>query len=174
MSTVTPTYVLDTVHSTASFAVKHMVVSTFRAEFDQIEATYDPAAGVLTGRVPVESVRLRDENLRGHLYAEDFFDVANHPAIEFVSTKIERTDGENVAVTGNLTIKGITREVTGTGRITEPTEDPFGGVRLGVELETVLDRTQFGLNWNQPLPKGGFALADEVALNIHLEFSQQA
>jgi len=176
MSTTTPTatWNLDTVHSTASFAVKHMVVSTFRAEFGTIEATLDTSADEpkLTGRVPIESVSLRDENLRGHLYSEEFFDVANHPNVEFVSTSVERGEGDAVTVRGDLTIKGITKPVVGTGVITEPTEDAFGGTRIGVELETVLDRTEYELNWNAPLPKGGFALANDVKLSIHLEFAQ--
>ncbi len=176
MSTTTPTatWALDTIHSTASFAVKHMVVSTFRAEFGTIEATLDTSGAEpkLTGRVPIESVTLRDENLRGHLYSEEFFDVANHPYVEFVSTSVERGEDNAVTVRGDLTIKGITKPVAGTGVITEPTEDISGGTRVGVELETTLDRREFDLNWNAPLPKGGFALANEVKLFIALEFAQ--
>jgi polyisoprenoid-binding protein YceI len=170
-ATDTATWTLDTVHSSASFAVKHMVVSTFRAEFNEIAATLDTSGEQpkLTGRVPVESVQLRDENLRGHLYAEDFFDVANHPAIEFASTSVERGEGDAITLRGELTIKGITQPVVATGVITEPTEDAFGGTRIGVELHTTLDRTAFGLNWNAPLPKGGFALANDVTLQADLE-----
>jgi polyisoprenoid-binding protein YceI len=171
-ATDTQTWTLDTVHSTASFAVKHMVVSTFRAEFEKIDATLDTSGDEpkLTGSVPVDSVILRDENLRGHLYSEEFFDVANTPTVEFISTSIERGEGDNVTVRGDLTVKGITKPVVGTGVITEPTEDAFGGTRIGVALETTLDRTAYDLNWNAPLPKGGFALANDVKLNINLEF----
>jgi len=171
-ATETQTWTVDTVHSDASFAVKHMGVSTFRAEFGTVDATLDTSGDdiKLTGRVPVESVILKDENLRGHLYAEEFFDVANTPNVDFVSTSIERGDGDNVTVRGELTIKGITKPVAGTGVITQPTEDAFGGTRIGVDLEAKLDRTEYGLNWNAPLPKGGFALSNEVKLNIHLEF----
>jgi polyisoprenoid-binding protein YceI len=176
MSTATEatTWTLDTVHSSASFAVKHMIVSTFRADFETIEATLDTSGDEpkLTGRVPVESVNLRDENLRGHLYSEEFFDVANTPTVDFVSTSIERGEGDAVTVHGDLTVKGITKPVVGIGTITEPTEDAFGGTRIGVELETTLDRTAYDLNWNAPLPKGGFALANDVKLQIHLEFVQ--
>jgi polyisoprenoid-binding protein YceI len=171
-ATETQTWTLDTVHSNASFAVKHMVVSTFRAEFERIEATLDTSGDEikLTGRVPVESVILRDENLRGHLYSEEFFDVANTPNVDFVSTSVERGEGDSVTVRGDLTVKGITKPVVGTGVITQPTEDAFGGTRIGVELETTLDRTAYDLNWNAPLPKGGFALSNDVKLSIQLEF----
>jgi polyisoprenoid-binding protein YceI len=175
MSTTVPsTWQLDTVHSSASFAVKHMVVSTFRAKFDEIDATLDLSGDEprLTGRVPVASIEVKDENLYGHIQSEEFFDAANHPDITFVSTAVRRGAGDEVTVEGDLTIKGITHRVTGTGTLTEPTEDAFGATRVGVELETVVDRTQFGLNWNQPLPKGGFAVANDVKLHIHLEFVQ--
>src|SRR5687768_9374093 len=102
MSTATAatTWAVDTVHSNASFAVKHMGVSTFRAEFSTIEATLDTSGDEvkLTGRVPVESVILRDESLRGHLNSEDFFDVANTPNVDFVSTSVERGEGDSVTV----------------------------------------------------------------------------
>jgi polyisoprenoid-binding protein YceI len=176
MSTATEakTWTLDTVHSTASFAVKHMIVSTFRADFETIEATLDTTTDEpkLTGRVAIESVNLRDENLRGHLYSEEFFDVANTPNVDFVSTLIERGEGDAVTVRGDLTVKGITKPVVGTGVITGPVEDVGGNNRIGVELETTLDRTAYDLNWNAPLPKGGFALANDVKLQIHLEFVQ--
>jgi len=171
-ATDTTTWTIDSVHSDASFAVKHMGVSTFRAEFGTVDATLDTSDGdiKLTGRVPVESVILKDENLRGHLYGEEFFDVANTPSVEFVSTSIERGEGDEAVVRGDLTIKGVTKPVVGKGVITEPTEDAFGGTRIGVDLEATLDRTEYGLNWNAPLPKGGFALSNDVKLNIHLEF----
>jgi len=174
MSTATEstTWTVDSVHSDASFAVKHMGVSSFRAEFGTVEATLDINGDEvkLTGRVPVESVILKDENLRGHLYSEEFFDVANTPNVEFVSSRVDRGDGDEVTIYGDLTIKGVTNPVVGKGVITQPTEDAFGGTRVGVDLEAVLDRTEYGLNWNAPLPKGGFALNNDVKLNIHLEF----
>jgi len=175
-ATETTTWTLDTVHSSASFAVKHMVVSTFRADFADIDATLDTNGDQpkLVGKVPVESVVLKDESLRGHLYSEEFFDVANHPTVDFVSTSVERGEGDAVTVQGEFTVKGITQPVVATGVITEPTEDAFGGTRIGVELTTSLDRTAFGLNWNAPLPKGGFALANDVAITVHLEFKQDA
>lgn len=174
MSTATTAWAVDQIHSTASFAVRHMGVSTFRAGFSQIDAALDITGDEpkLVGRVKVESIDVRDENLRGHLYAEDFFDVASHPEVVFTSTRIERGEGDAVTVEGELEIKGVTKTVVATGELTQPTEDPFGGVRVGVDLTTTLDRRDFGLTWNQPLPKGGDALANEVTLNVHIEFAQ--
>jgi polyisoprenoid-binding protein YceI len=165
------TYSDDRVHSTAAFAVKHMVVSTFRGRFEDFSAvlTVDEQGNAhLDGTVRADSIVVKDENLAGHLKSPDFFDAERHPEITFTSLRLTQ-DGENATVEGDLTIKGVTRPVTGTGTITGPAEDPFGNTKLGLALETVVDRTQFGLNWNAPLPKGGFALADDVKLQVELE-----
>lgn len=166
------TWTLDTVHSTADFSVKHMVVATFRGTFDKIEATLDLEGDEprITGLVPVASIVVKDENLYGHLQSPEFFDAERTPEIEFASTAVRRLDGAAVEVEGDLTVKGITLPVTATGQITEPTEDAMGNTKVGVELTTTIDRTAYGLNWNAPLPKGGFALSDDVRLTVNLEF----
>ena len=172
-ATDTATWTLDTVHSTADFTVKHMVVATFRGTFDDLSATleYDWDTPKITGSVPVASVVVKDENLYGHLQGPDFFDAERTPQITFVSTAVRQIgDGPAVEVDGELTIKGTTRNVTATGYITEPTEDIAGNSKVGVELATTIDRTAFGLNWNAPLPKGGFAVENDVTLTINLEF----
>ena len=172
-ATDTASWALDTVHSTADFSVRHMVVATFRGTFDTIEATleYDSGTPKITGTVPVASVAVKDENLQGHLQSPDFFDAERTPNITFVSTDVRRIDGgPAVEVDGDLTIKGVTQPVTATGYITEPTEDIAGNSKVGVELTTVIDRTAFGLNWNAPLPKGGFAVDNDVTLTVNLEF----
>ncbi|HVP01654.1 MAG TPA: YceI family protein [Solirubrobacteraceae bacterium] len=172
-ATDTATWTLDTVHSTADFTVKHMVVATFRGTFDTINATldYDGDTPKITGTVPVSSVVVKDENLYGHLQSPDFFDAERHPEITFVSTAVRAINGgPAVEVDGDLTIKGVTQPVTATGYITEPTEDIAGNSKVGVELTTVIDRTAFGLNWNAPLPKGGVAVENDVTLTVNLEF----
>jgi polyisoprenoid-binding protein YceI len=166
-------WTLDTVHSTADFTVRHMVVATFRGTFDRVDATleYDGDTPRITGTVPVSSVVVKDENLYGHLQSPEFFDAERTPQITFASTAVRRLDGgPAVAVDGDLTIKGVTQPVTATGYITEPTEDIAGNTKVGVELTTVIDRTAFGLNWNAPLPKGGFAVENDVTLTVNLEF----
>jgi polyisoprenoid-binding protein YceI len=166
----TGTWTLDKVHSHAGFSVKHMVVATYRSQFTEIDGTF--TGDRLEGRVAVASIEARDENLKGHLLSPEFFDAENTPYITFVSDDI-RLEGDRVAVAGDLTIKGITQRVEGVGILEGPAEDIAGATKLGIELETVVDRTQFGLNWNAPLPKGGFALANDVKINVHLEFVRE-
>jgi polyisoprenoid-binding protein YceI len=164
------TYANDGVHSTAGFAVKHML-STFRGSFDRFDAELtvgEDGQARLVGTVPVDTVSVKDENLVAHLQSPEFFDTEQHPEIRFESTSIE-LDGPNATLTGNLTIKGHTEPVTAQGSVVGPIEDPFGNIKLGLQFETVVDRTKFGLNWNAPLPKGGFMLANEVTLSVDLE-----
>jgi len=171
----TGTFADDGVHSTAGFAVKYMGVTTFRGRFEDVTArlTVDEhRAGVLEGSVDVDSIRVKDENLAGHLRAPDFFDAANHPNVTFRSTAI-RFEGDELVVDGDLTIKGTTRSVAGRGALTGPLEDAFGNTKVGITLSAVLDRTEFGLNWNAPLPKGGWALANDVTLTVELSLGQQ-
>jgi polyisoprenoid-binding protein YceI len=116
----------------------------------------------------VESIESRDETQRAHLLSPDFFDSESHPAIRFESTEIRR-DADHLTVDGDLTIKGNTRHVTATGEISGPVVDIADTEKLGIDLEAKVDRTHFGLNWNAPLPKGGFAVENEVTLTVHLE-----
>ena len=170
------TWSVDPVHSTVGFAVKHMVVSTFRGRFEDFDATLTADAGGalhLSGRVRAGSIVVKDENLAAHLAAPDFFDTERYPELKFSSKEIRRS-GEELVVDGELTIKDQTHPVEARGTITDPHETLGGVVKIGVTLETVIDRTKFGLNWNAPLPKGGFALADEVKLTVELELAQDS
>jgi polyisoprenoid-binding protein YceI len=167
------TYTSDPVHSSTGFSVKHML-ATFRGSFAAFDAqlTVDEDGRTrLVGSVPVDSVVVKDENLAAHLQSPEFFDAEQHPRVTFESTEIE-FDGPTVAVTGDLTIKGHTERVTAKGSVVGPIDDPSGNTRLGLQLETVVDRTKFGLNWNAPLPKGGFMLANDVTLSVDLELIQ--
>jgi polyisoprenoid-binding protein YceI len=178
MSTATQTQLpastwgLDPVHSTAGFSIKYMV-STFRAGFDKLDATLDTTGDtpVLTGSVDPASIQVKDENFHAHLQSPEFFDTERHPAVTFESTGW-RTDGDELVVDGNLTIKGDARPVEARGVLVAPHEDPWGTTRLGITLEASVDRTHFGLTWNNPLPKGGLALADDVKLHVDLQLVQ--
>ena len=163
------TWALDSTHSTVGFALKYMV-STFRTGFERFDVTLDTTGDQprLTGSVDPTSVVVKDENFHAHLQSPDFFDSGRHPAITFESTSW-RLDGDELVVGGNLTIKGDTRPVEARGEFTPPHEDPFGGTRLGIHLEASIDRTHFGLSWNNPLPKGGLALANDVRLHVDLQ-----
>jgi polyisoprenoid-binding protein YceI len=166
---ITGTYTLDKIHSTAGFAVKHMVVSTFRGRFEDFDATLTD--GRFEGTVRVDSIELKDENLTAHVKSPDFFDSARFPEIRFVSTGFDRS-GDDVVLRGELTIKDQTHPVEARGTISGPHEDIAGNEKIGLSLETVVDRTQFGLNWNAPLPRGGFALANDVKLTVDLELAR--
>ena len=168
---VTGTWNVDKVHSTVGFEVKHMVVSTFRGGFEDFDATltFEDGQPGLVGTVRAGSIKVRDENLAAHLQSPEFFDSEQHPEIRFESVAARR-EGDELIVDGDLTIKGVTKRVEARGAIVEPHDDPFGGTRIGVELSTLVDRTEYGLNWNQPLPKGGFALDNDVKLVVNLEF----
>jgi len=167
------TYTTDGVHSSAGFAVKHML-STFRGSFGTINATVsvdENGAATLTGSVPVDSVVVKDENLVAHLQSPEFFDAEQHPEIRFDSVELT-IDGPAATLSGDLTIKGHTERITAEGSVVGPIEDPFGNTKLGLQFETVVDRTKFGLNWNAPLPKGGFMLANDVTLSVDLELAK--
>jgi polyisoprenoid-binding protein YceI len=165
------TWTADPVHSTAGFAVKHMVVSTFRGRFEDFEATLTAAEDGtlhLDGRVRAGSIVVKDENLAAHLRSAEFFDSERFPEITFTSTLV-RADAGELVVEGELTIKGHTRPLRARGTLTEPLETLGGTVKAGLELEATVDRREYGLDWNAPLPKGGFALDNDVRLQVNLE-----
>jgi polyisoprenoid-binding protein YceI len=168
------TWRVDDVHSTVGFAVRHMIVSTFRGRFETYDATLVDAGGRLAidGWVAVSSVMVKDPDLAAHLQSPEFFDAAAHPQLHFTSTDIEVGDDRDLVLNGDLTIKGRTRPVRATGSSTPALEDPFGGIRRGLELEATIDRREYGLEWNLPLPKGGLALDNDVRLVANLEFTK--
>jgi polyisoprenoid-binding protein YceI len=171
------TWSIDTVHSHVGFAVKHMVVSTFRGRFEDYSgALRADADGVprLEGTVNVDSIVVKDENLAGHLKSPDFFDSERYPQIRFISDELKVSEGGELEVEGELTIKGHSHRVTARGTVTGPHTDIAGNDKLGVELEAVIDRREFGLEWNAPLPKGGFALDNDVKLQVSLELVKEA
>jgi polyisoprenoid-binding protein YceI len=165
------TWNIDKVHSSVGFAVKHMVVSTFRGRFEDFDAALvsaDDGTMRLEGRVLADSIVVKDENLAAHLKSPEFFDTERHPEITFTSTLV-RADGGELVVDGELTIKGHTRPIEARGTITEPVVTFGDATKIGIELEAAVDRTEYGLDWNAPLPKGGFALDNDVKLIVNLE-----
>ena len=163
----TGTWNVDAVHSTASFAVGHAAVGTFRGQFRKIDGGI--ADGVLRGEVSLDTLDVFDDNLKGHLLSPDFFDAERNPKLTFVATDV-RGDADNIVVEGDLTVRGVTKRVEATGKINGPLDlGEYGGTKLGIDLETTIDRTEFGLNWNAPLAGGNRMLEDEVTLSVHLE-----
>jgi polyisoprenoid-binding protein YceI len=160
---------VDPVHSHVGFAVQY-TGGVFRGGFSPVEARLEVAedgAATLTGSTPVSGVRVQDENLEAHLQSPDFFDAERTPEIRFVAREVRRT-GSDVEIAGDLTIKGTTLPVEARGTVTEPVDDAHGGVRYWLRLEAGIDRTRFGLNWNDSLPSGEPALANDVTLTAEL------
>jgi polyisoprenoid-binding protein YceI len=166
----TGTWKLDPVHSSIGFEVDYMV-GAFRGSFGDVDARLED--GRLTGSARVDSIDVKDENLAAHLQTPDFFDAAEHPALRFESTEITR-GGNELAVHGKLTLKGVTRPVVLKGTIVDPITDAYGNERIGLTLQTALDRTEFGIDWNMPLPSGDPALANEVRLFADLYLVREA
>ena len=166
----TGTWELDPVHSKASFAVKHAGLSSFRGHFNVLSARLSDASGTptLTGAVEVASVEVPVEQLKGHLQGPDFFDAERFPQIAFTATNL-RQDDERLVVNGDLTMRGVTLPVESTGTIAGPAQYFDGNDRIAIELQTVVDRTAYGINWNAPIPSGGNALADDVTISVELQ-----
>jgi polyisoprenoid-binding protein YceI len=163
-------WAIDPVHSTIGFEIAYLG-GTFRGTFSGVEATLGD--GGLAGSARVENVHVQDENLNAHLLGPDFFDAERYPELAFASSALRR-DGDRLEVDGTLTIKGVTRAATLEGTIAQPVVDPYGRERIGVELSTTVDRTDFGLNWNVPLPSGEPALADDVRIAAQLFLVREA
>jgi polyisoprenoid-binding protein YceI len=168
------TWTSDPVHSSFGFSVRHMVVATFRGTLSDFDATLtgaedDTARLEAAGRVG--SVVTPDENLTAHIQSPDFFDAERFPEVRYISTSITR-DGEELIVEGELTLKGTTRPLQLRGSLIGPVVALSGGEAIGVELEGSIDRTDYGLDWNAPLPTGGFAVGNVVKLTAHLELGR--
>ena len=168
------TWNLDPVHSRADFEVSYLA-GTFKGHFNEIaaELTVDDDRAALEGTTKVASIDVNEENLSAHLQSPDFFDAEQYPELRFTAEDI-RLDGDGqVSVVGELTIKGVTQPVTVTGTVTAPMADPYGTERIGLNLTTKVDRTNFGINWNNPLPSGEPSLANDVTILAELQFVKQ-
>src|SRR5689334_10425372 len=169
------TWNLDPVHSRVDFEVSYLA-GTFKGHFNEIgaELTVDGERATLEGTTKVASIDVNEENLSAHLQSPDFFDAERYPELRFTAEDI-RLDGDGqVSVGGELTIKGVTKPVTVTGTVTSPMSDPYGSERIGLNLTTTIDRTDFGINWNNPLPSGEPSLANDVTVLAELQFVKQA
>ena len=167
------TYTVDPDHSSFGFAVRHMGISTFRGAFSGVSARVEAATDglIIDGVVPVAGIGVTSPvDLRDHLLSADFFDAERHPQIRFTTTEpaVPQPDG-TIEVRGTLTMRNVSREVVAMGTWTAPVKDPFGGVRAAIALRTVIDRRDYGMTWQMPLPKGGDALGTAVEISVHLE-----
>jgi polyisoprenoid-binding protein YceI len=162
----------DPVHSHVSFEVDYAGVNTFRGSFSDFSASLQGGEqAALEGTAKVASIDVKDEQLSGHLQTPDFFDTQRYPEITFKATELRRFDDNRVQGTGELTLKGTTQPISLEGVIaSEPSTDPFGRERLGVKLETSIDRTTYGVSWNAPNQSGGDYVGNDVKLIAELAF----
>jgi polyisoprenoid-binding protein YceI len=165
----TGTWKADTVHSSVGFEVPY-AVATFSGEVPEFEASLED--GTIKGAAKIASLHTKDENLQAHLLSPEFFDAERNPEVTFSGSEIKR-DGDRVEIPGEITIKGISQPVTLKGTITGPAVDHFGANRVGLKLETTIDRTKHDINWNMPLPNGEPALANDVTLKADLTLVAQ-
>ena len=165
----TGTWQADTVHSAVAFEVPY-AVATFGGEVTDFEATL--ADGRLSGTARIASLTVKDENLEAHLMSPEFFDAERHPEVRFDTARATR-EGDAVDFDGTITIRGITQPVVLSGTINGPAVDHFGSTRVGLKLQTTIDRTAFGMTWNMPLPNGEPALSNEVTLKAELTLVEQ-
>jgi polyisoprenoid-binding protein YceI len=174
----TGTWSIDPVHSSIGFGVKHFGVSTFRGSFKAAAGTLvteDGALRSVEGTVLVENLVTEEPQLTGHLASEDFFDAANHPEITFRSTSIETLAADKLRISGDLTIRGVTRPIELDAEIEGAGEDPYGNTRLGITATGAVDRGDWGITWNAPpLANGALVVGERVALTLHVEAIRKA
>lgn len=166
------TWTVDPIHSSVGFEVKHMMISTVRGYFKEYEGTLEAAEDYhdsrVWGSVQVASVDTNNADRDDHLRGPDFFDAERWPSITFESTAIEHVEGGSYRVTGNLTIKGVAREIEVHANVEGAAVDPWGKDRVGIAVRGSIDRTEFALTWQQPLADGGLLVGDQVALRIDI------
>ncbi len=169
------TWTLDPAHSHASFSVRHLLISNVRGEFSKLSGTVtldekDVTKSKVEATVDATTIDTREQKRDDHLKSPDFFDVAKYPTMTFKSTKVERDGKDGLKVTGDLTIRGVTKPVV--LKVSGPTpevKDPWGNARRGVSASTKLDRFDYGVAWNALLEGGGAVVGKEVSIEIEAE-----
>lgn len=174
-----PSFQLDASHSHVAFAVRHLMISNVRGEFTKLtgQAQFDPARPEetrLAVSIDAASISTREDKRDAHLRSADFFDVEQYPELVFVSKRtVAREDGLDVI--GDLTIHGVTKEITlAVDEITPEHKDPWGNTRIGATARTKIRRSDFGMKWNAALETGGWLVGDEINIQIEAELIKQA
>ena len=171
---VAGTWTIDPVHSEVSFTVRHMMVSKVRGRFDKFEGTIttapDPLQSGVTATVDLGSVNTGNETRDNHIRSEDFFHTEKHPTMTFRSTGI-RPDGDNFLLDGDLTLRGVTRPVTFRLEVNGFGPDPYGGTRAGFSATAEINRNEWNVSYNGPIPGAGtgMVLSDKVTVNLEIE-----
>ena len=163
------TWTLDPTHSEVTFTVRHLAISKVRGSFKKFDATVvtaeNPADSTFTASIDVASIDTNNADRDGHLRTGDFFAIDEFPTIDFVSTGLSH-DGEDFILSGDLTMRGVTKPVTIKGEFGGIITDPYGQTKAGATGTLKVNRTDFGVNWNAALETGGFMLGDEVTITI--------
>lgn len=172
----TGTWTVDPSHSHVEFGVKHMGIATVKGRAGVFSGRLDASGPELRleGVVKAASITTHDEQRDGHLASPEFFDAERHPEIRFRATRIAEIGEERLSILGEITIKGVTKEIELAGTLTGAGADPWGQERAGLDLEGVIDGRDFGLDWNAPLPGGGFLLADAVKVSASFSLVREA
>jgi polyisoprenoid-binding protein YceI len=171
---VAGTWAIDPVHSEVSFTVRHMMVSKVRGRFDSFEGTIVTAASPLdssvTASVDLSSINTGQEQRDAHIRSADFFEVEKHPNMTFASTGV-RVDGGDLKLDGDLTLKGVTKPVTFNLEVNGFGPDAYGGTRVGFSATTEINRKDFGVNFDGPIPgvPGGVAVSDKATITLEIE-----
>ncbi|MBC7898371.1 MAG: YceI family protein [Cytophagaceae bacterium] len=173
------TWTIDPSHSTIGFAVKHMMISTVRGRFANFSGTValdeaNPANSHLDISIDAASIDTRAEQRDGHLRSADFFDVEQHPALTFKSKRVVGDPNSAFKVVGDLTIRGVTREVTLDAAFEGQGKDPWGNERRAFSAKGKVNREDYGLRWNQALEAGGILVGNDVKIEIESEFLKAA
>lgn len=172
----TNTWKLDPAHSSIEFSAKHMMFTTVKGRFAEFEGTVSgkqesPAGAAVNVTIKAASIDTRTEQRDGHLRSADFLDVENFPTITFKSTRIAGTK-EKFTLTGDLTIRDVTRPVALDVTFEGQGTDPWGGARVGFSATGKIDRREFGLTWNQALEAGGVLVSNDIKLQIDAQLVQ--
>ena len=169
------TWTADAAHSKVGFAVKHMGIATVRGVFGEFSGTLEVGDEIrASGSVRTASVDTNEPQRDDHLRSPDFFDATSHPELTFTSTRIEPVDDDTFAITGDLTIHGVTREVTLQAEVQGADVDPWGNERVGLEVTGQLRRGDFGMTFNQALGSGNMLVSDKVKLALDISAVKQA
>jgi polyisoprenoid-binding protein YceI len=171
MNSIVGKWVIDPSHSAVTFSVRHLMISKVKGSFGAFKGEADLrenlADSTIAGIVDVTTINTKDEARDGHLRSADFFDVENYPTMSFITTKWEGLeDSHDFTLTGELTIKDVTRPVTFKGEFGGVQPDGYGNTKAGLELTTKINRTDFGLTWNSALETGGVLVGEEVTIVI--------
>jgi polyisoprenoid-binding protein YceI len=167
-------WAVDPTHSSIDFSIRHMMIAKVKGAFKQFEASIEADPEDLTTAdisfsVDAASIDTRNDDRDAHLRSADFFDVENHPKLTFKATKIERTGDGEYDVTGDLTIRGVTRSETFKATFEGAGKDPWGNHKAGFSAEGTIKRSDYGLTWNAALETGGVLVGDDVKIHIEIE-----